>query len=70
MGQGQFDGLLDLLNLLIQTTDVGVGLLWSFLQLHDCYHGICVVAQHTDDRVDLTDTTAGVGQREQTCEDL
>ena len=48
MRQRQFNGLFDLLNLLIQTADVCIGLLRRFLQLHHIYNRIRVVAQHAD----------------------
>ena len=50
VGEGQLDALLDLL---VEAADVGVGLLRRLLQLHDGDHGVGVVAEDADDRVDL-----------------
>ena len=50
VGEGQLDALLDLL---VEAADVGVGLLQRLLQLHDGDHGVGVVAEDADDRVDL-----------------
>ena len=47
---------LNFLDLVVQATDVGVGFLWSLLQLHDCHHGVSVISQHPHHRMDLTHT--------------
>ncbi|GMS79169.1 hypothetical protein PENTCL1PPCAC_1344, partial [Pristionchus entomophagus] len=49
----ELDRLLDLLNLLIESSDVGVRLLRRLLQLHHRNHGVRVVREHADDGVCL-----------------
>ncbi|GMT09450.1 hypothetical protein PFISCL1PPCAC_747, partial [Pristionchus fissidentatus] len=53
MSEGQFDCLLDLLNLLVESSHISVRLLGSLLQLHHRHHGISVVRQHSYDGVRL-----------------
>lgn len=43
VGQREFNSLLDLLDLLLETTDVGIGLGGSLLHLHDVKHGVSLV---------------------------
>ncbi len=49
VGQGQLDGLLDLLDLVLEPADVGVGFQRRLLDLHDGDHGIGVVGEDADD---------------------
>ena len=49
VGQGQLDGLLDLLDLVLQPADVGVGFQRRLLDLHDGDHGVGVVGEYADD---------------------
>ena len=53
MGEWELYWLFDLLDLLVESSDVGVGLLGGLLQLHNRHHRVCVVAQHTHHSVDL-----------------
>ena len=50
-----FSSLSDLnfLDLVIQATDVSIGFLWCLLQLHDSYHGVSVIPQHSHHCMDL-----------------
>ena len=51
VGEWKFDGFLDLLDLGIETADVGIRLLRRLFQFHHRYHRIRVVAQNTNDGV-------------------
>lgn len=53
VGQRKFDRLLDLLNLRVQATDIRVGLLRGLLELHHSHHRIGIVAQDSNDGVNL-----------------
>lgn len=53
MCKGKFDRLLNLLDLRVETTNIGICLLWCLLQLHDGDHRVSVVAEHTDDCMDF-----------------
>lgn len=44
---------LDLLDLIVQSADVGIGFLRSLLHLHHCHQGIGVIHQHSDHCVNL-----------------
>mmetsp|Transcript_23005 Transcript_23005/g.47774 ORF Transcript_23005/g.47774 Transcript_23005/m.47774 type:complete len:345 (+) Transcript_23005:164-1198(+) len=49
MRQRQLHSLLDLLNLLLKTTNVGVILQRCLVHLHDTYQGVHLISQDTDD---------------------
>lgn len=38
----------DFLNLLLETTNIGVGLCWRLFKLHDADHRVNIVSQDTD----------------------
>ena len=44
---------LDLLDLIVQSSNVSICFLWGLLHLHDCYQGISVVHQHPNHSMNL-----------------
>lgn len=44
---------LDLLDLIVQTSNVSVGFLWGLLHFHHCHQGIGVIHQHPNHSMNL-----------------